>query len=110
MILSHGHPVVGNAVGADRGTLHEVLHLRKGPHIAGGIFAGETQHVDGGIEPLVSHGALECRVVPAITVNHLGPFGYSPALPAIETSDLMALLEQEPHDAGADIARTPDDA
>ena len=54
--------------------------------------------------------ALEGGVVPPITLNPAGPLGDLPALPAIETGDLVALLEQVPHEARADIAGATDDA
>jgi hypothetical protein len=50
MILCHGSAVGGDPIRADRGTLHEVLDMRKGSHTAGSILTGETLHVDGGIE------------------------------------------------------------
>jgi hypothetical protein len=93
MILGHGHPVVGDPIGAHRRALDEMLHIRKGPHTAGGIFTVETPHVDGCIEWLPLHSALEGGVVPPITLHRAGPLGGLPALPAIETGDLVALLE-----------------
>src|SRR4029434_612530 len=110
MILGHGHPVVGDPIGANRRALDEMLHMRKGPHTAGGIFTVETQHVDGRIEWLPLHGALEGGVVPPITLHPAGPLRDLPALPAIETGDLVALLEQGPHEARADMAGATDDA
>jgi hypothetical protein len=74
--------------------LHEVLDLRKGAHTADGILPGETLHVDGGIEGLALHGALEGSAVLAIPLNPPGPLGDIPTAPAIDTDDLVALLEQ----------------
>src|SRR4029450_5323983 len=70
----------------------------------------ETQHVDGRIAWLPLHGALEGGAVPPITLHPAGPLGDLPALPAIETGDLVALLEQGPHEARADMAGATDDA
>src|SRR5215510_3575823 len=110
MILGHGHRIVGDPIGAHRRALDDMLHMRKGPHTAGGICTVETPHVDGRIEWLPLHGALEGGVVPPITLHPAGPLGDLPALSAIETGDLVALLEQGPHEARADMAGATDDA
>jgi hypothetical protein len=68
--------------------------MRKGAHTAGGILPVETLHVEGGIERLALHRALECGVVRPITLNPACPLGYIPTSPAIETGDIVALLEQ----------------
>ena len=94
MILRHGHPIIGDPIRADGGTLHEVLDMRKGAHTAGGFIRGETPHVNGGIEQLALHGLLECGTVPPVTLNPACPLGDMPTSPAIKTRDLVALLEQ----------------
>jgi len=83
--------------------------MRKSPHTAGGILSVETLHIDGGIERLPLHGALEYGAVPAIPLDPACPLGDLTTSPAIETGDVVVQREQQRHEAGADIAGSADD-
>jgi hypothetical protein len=110
MILRYGHPVVVDPIGAHRRTRHEVFHMGKGSYTAGRVLTGKANHVKGGVERHGLHPSLKGGVLPPVTAHPTCAGRDLPTLPASDTGDLVTLREKEPHEAGADMAGTPDDA
>jgi hypothetical protein len=89
--------------------LDDVRDVMVGTETTQGIRLGETEHINDGVEAFGLDRPLEpCPILP-ISPQQSGPARDFAMYTAIETDDVMALIEQSAHNTRTDMTCTTHD-